>query len=367
MIDEMTIRERALAAIRHQPVDCIPFLDLGVDAGVAAAATGGRENLISDPRTEKLLESNNPLEQSLGDVQLKKDISRTFWLHNINWWNCMWPFPTPEGPKDCLLNPEQKNRGASADGLIKTIYDIDHIEFVKKDAAFWDRAKIFIDNKGDYAACGMIWLGIDPVWRSMGFETFATTLLLEPEIVEHFMDRLTDWLAEAVAEMCRIGFDFIWAADDIAFNTQPFFSPKSYRKHLLPYTRKVANEITLPWIYHSDGNILPLLDDLLSQEMNAIHPLEDGSMDLDLLKSRWGGKTTLVGNINLNTLGLGTTEQVQQEVKDRIAQLGPDYGYILSSGNSVAKYCKAENVLTMIDTLKKFGRYPLIHEKSIVP
>jgi hypothetical protein len=59
---------------------------------------------------------------------------------------------------------------------------------------------------------------------------------------------------------------------------------------LLPHTRRVAEQITLPWIYHSDGNLLPIRDDLTSQGMKAIHPLEAGPMDLVQLKADDGGR-----------------------------------------------------------------------------
>ncbi|MDY6914351.1 MAG: uroporphyrinogen decarboxylase family protein [Planctomycetota bacterium] len=364
MTDRMSLRERALAAIKHQPVDRIPFFDISVDKTVAEAIAGGRDKLLTNPKTAELLNCSSPLKKSLGSALLECDISRLLWRHNINWWGCMGLFASSDGPHSYLLNPEQKHLGASADGAIKTIKDIDAIEFVKKDDAFWENAKVFVDNKSDFAAGAMLWLGIDPVWHSMGYETFATTLLVDHKVVEHFMDRVTDWLAEAAIRLNDIGFDFIWAADDIAFKTQPFFSPALYREHLLPYTMKVAKEIKLPWIYHSDGNLLPLLDDLLSQGMDAIHPLEPGAMDIDELKRRWGDKITLVGNIDLNTLSLGTPEQTRQEVKDRICRLGPGYGYILSSGNSISDYCKPENVLAMVNTIKELGHYPLHIKKK---
>jgi hypothetical protein len=356
---EMSMRERALAAIRHQPVDCIPFFDISVAPGVAKLAAGGEDKLLSNPKTNELLNSGDPLEKARGEALLECDISRMLWRHNINWWGCASSFETDNGPCDYLLNPNQKNLGFATDGIIKTIEDVDEIRFVRKNDAFWDRAKVFVDNKGEFAAGAILWLGIDPVWHSMGYETFALGLLCEPNVIEHFLDRVTDWLAEAAAVLNTIGFDFIWAADDIAFKTQPFFSPECYRNHLLPYTRKVAREIRLPWIYHSDGNLIPIMDDLLSQGMNAIHPLEPGTMDLDEVKQRWGGDVTLVGNIDVNTLSLGTPQQTRQEVKDRISQLGQGYGYIVSSGNSIAAGCRPENVLAMVDAAREFGGYPL--------
>jgi uroporphyrinogen-III decarboxylase len=44
---------------------------------------------------------------------------------------------------------------------------------------------------------------------------------------------------------------------------------------------------------------------------------------------------------------------------DDIAILGPGYGYLGSSSNSIADCCRAENVVAMVEAVKEFGRYPL--------
>ena len=93
--------------------------------------------------------------------------------------------------------------------------------------------------------------------------------------------------------------------------------------------------------------------------MNAIHPLEPGSMDLEELKKRYGDRIAFIGNINMDLLATGMPDQIRREVRERIALLGPRYGYLVSSSNSVADYCRAENVRAMVDAVKEFGRYPL--------
>ena len=280
MKEEWTPRKRVLAALKREPVDRIPYIEHLFDIRVALAIAGGPRRLTDDPELISLLE------QAISEAGafpgwalelLESDISRAVGRENITFWGAMAPF---EGGQTYLLNPDQAHLGSSADGIIKTREDVKHIRFAPIDDAFVERAERFMERKGDLAACAMCWLGLDPVWHSMGFDDFAMALAADPGLVQYFLDRVTDWCAEAVDLLCHLGFDFIWAADDIAYKAAPFFSPGMYRDYLLPYTRKVAERITLPWIYHSDGNLLPILDDLLSQGMDAIHPLEPGSMDL---------------------------------------------------------------------------------------
>jgi uroporphyrinogen decarboxylase len=56
-------------------------------------------------------------------------------------------------------------------------------------------------------------------------------------------------------------------------------------------------------------------------------------MDINDLKKRYGGKVCLLGNIDVNTLSIGTPEQVEDEVKKRIKEIAPGGGYIVSSGH----------------------------------
>jgi len=91
----------------------------------------------------------------------------------------------------------------------------------------------------------------------------------------------SEWSAEIARYLSDLGFDAVIVCDDLASKSGPMFSPQIVREVFLPRMRKVASNIKLPWVYHSDGNIAPLLDDLLSLGMNAIANIEPGAMDIE--------------------------------------------------------------------------------------
>jgi uroporphyrinogen decarboxylase len=352
----MTSRQRVLAALQRQPVDRVPYCELLFDVSVAADLAGGPEHLTADPRILAMLRSQNERIRTRGGFMIEPELSRAVGRDNVTFWNSLYPFP---GPEMYLLDPDQAYLGYSADGIIRTHADLGKLVFRELDDAFWARARSFVANKGDFAACAAVFLGIDPAWHSMGFERFSVALVEDPGLVGEVLGRITDWLARVVEGLCALDFDFIWVADDIAFKTGPLFSPRMYRRILLPHVRKVAARITKPWVYHSDGNLMPILDDLLGLGMQAIHPLEPGAMDPALLKRRYGERLAFIGNINLDTLCQGTPADVRNEVRERIAQMGPGYGYLLSSSNSIMPGCRPENVAAMVEALAEFGSYPL--------
>ena len=379
MINTMTPRQRVLASLAGEPVDRIPYCEHLVDVNVAMKSVGwadrlgvvvstlkrlGFKGLIRDlllaQKAGKNLGEDTPFwtaEESKAIMRiggaLEPSLSRLLGRDNITFW----------GPAGCFdnfqpyrLNNAERNKGWSADGVIKTRDDLDKMVFTDIDEVV-EMCEEFLEHKDEFAACAMVFLGIDPCWHSMGFETFSISLIEDPEFVGEVMGKICDWYARCMEEICKLDFDFIWAADDIAYHTSPFFSPKTYREVLLPHTRKVAEKITKPWIYHSDGNLLPILDDLLTQGMDAIHPLEPGSMDIFELKKNYGQKVTLVGNIDLENLEQGTPESVEAEVKEKIGILGPNYRHMLSSSNSITANVKSENLVAMLKALEKYGKY----------
>jgi uroporphyrinogen decarboxylase len=81
-------------------------------------------------------------------------------------------------------------------------------------------------------------------------------------------------------------------------------------------------------------------------------------MDIVEVKRLYGDRLCLIGNIDLHyTLTQGTPEEVEAEVKERIATVGKGGGYIVSSANSIPHYAKVENVLAMRDAVNRYGWY----------
>jgi uroporphyrinogen decarboxylase len=352
-IDSMTPRERVMAALLRQPVDRVPYVEHLFDPRIATILAG--HQLTPDPAmVARIPPDDGPgrwpavrkafLLLSAVDAEISTVVRRD----NISYWPALPPM---------FVNETSSGGGSHREGMIKTRADLDRVRMPVLDDRFFAPAEAFLEHKGEFAACAMMYLGIDPTWNSMGFENFSICLKDDPWLVQEVLSRYAEWSRDAALRLCSMGFDFIWAADDIAFKSGPMFSPKVYREMLLPHTMRVAEAISLPWVYHSDGDLTLILDDLLSQGMNAIHPLEPGSMDPVALKHRYGDRIAFVGNISIDTLTLGTPDDVREEVRQRMAEMAPGGGYLVSSSNSVTEYCRPENVQAMIDAVEEFGSY----------
>jgi uroporphyrinogen decarboxylase len=217
------------------------------------------------------------------------------------------------------------------------------------DERFYAPAKKFLADAPQNLALGVSTdLAAGAALASMGVEGFSYALADDPDFVAEVFMRYGEWSAKIHRNLCKMGFDFVWSGGDIAFNTGQFFSPDVFRSIILPAMKISAAEITVPWIYHSDGNLNPILDDLLSLGMNGLHPFEPGGMDILATKQKYGNKLCVVGNVDIDLLTRGTPAEVEKQTTQVINSLAPHGGHIISSSNSLASYVKAENVRAMM-------------------
>ena len=155
----------------------------------------------------------------------------------------------------------------------------------------------------------------------------------------------------------------IFGGEDITTNHGPFIRPQLLRELFFPYLNKIVKTFRkhdIKYVFHSDGDLWPVLDDLVSAGVAGIHPLEPfcGMKILDV-KEYIGDKVVLFGNIDCSgCLPLGTVEDVTKEVIQTINDAGPGSGYVLGSSSEIEEIVPVRNVQAMFNTVKKYGRFP---------
>ena len=338
----MTSRERVLAALKLKQPDRVPWVESSVHNNLA-------EKLLQRSDFEKA--SVTQL-FSMPGARIPPAVLEVLALDNLNF---------SVAPPRFVKSQNFEGMDIIVDGLIKSEGDLKKILLPDPESdAFYQPARDFVSRyRGSNKALGITTrMGISNTYLSMGIEHFSLMLYENPSFVLKLMDMFIDWACKAVPKINELGFDFMIVPEDLAWKQGPMFSPKMIRELFLPRMKKVAEKIKIPWIYHSDGNLLPILDDLLTLGMNGIANIEPNAMDIVELKKKYGHRVCLVGNIDLHyTLTQGTPEETEAEVKKRIQEVGRGGGYILASSNSLAGYCKPENVLAMNRALVKYGSY----------
>ena len=349
----MTPRERVMCALSRREPDRVPFLETVIAEPVAL-------ELLGLPATST---TTGDLSQTGEDVLVgalldsphyePTDLARNLGLDGFG----MYLFVRHEGVQEDI-----DGRAMVTGGRVKCRADLERIRLPDtNDPSIYEPYRRFVERYRDegYALFAFLNLGSDPTIFSMGFETFALSVYEQPDLVADLFDLYTDWYAQVVPHLCELGFDFLWFGDDLAFKSAPFVSPRVFRALFLPRFRKVIDQVSLPWAFHSDGNLIPIMDDLLSLGMSGLHPIEPEAMRLDEVKRRYGDQVCLVGHISVDRLSRGTPAEIDGLVRQAIEVAGPGGGYIAGSSNSIASYCRAANVRSMADAIRRHGCYPL--------
>jgi len=251
------------------------------------------------------------------------------------------------------------------EGIITSWEDFEKFPFPKPEevdySVFEEANKYLPDGMKIVAQQGDIFTR---VWEFMGFETFSIALYEQPDLVEALFEKVGSIIYEIFKTMATIdNVGALWYTDDIAYTEGLLMSPEHLRKYLFPWIKKIgeiADEYDLPFLYHTDGVLWDVMEDIIACGVDALHPIEPKAMDIREVKRRYGDRLCLIGNIDLGyTLTRGTPEETEQEVKEKIRDLAPGGGYVVSSSNTIPDYVKPENYIAMIEAVKKYGKYPI--------
>ncbi|MBI3979164.1 MAG: hypothetical protein HY331_13350 [Chloroflexi bacterium] len=228
-------------------------------------------------------------------------------------------------------------------------------------SAFEDVKRYLRPGMKVLASIGYVFTG---VWWLMGLEGFARATRKDPALIKAVFEKVGAFQWSVLDTVTR--FDSVGAVlhgDDIAYAEGLMVRPQLLREHLFPWIKAAADLChgrDMPLMYHSDGDIRKVLDDLVACGVDAVHPIEPKAMDIVWLKQTYGDRLAVMGNVDLGyTLTQGTPEEVDAEVKLRIQQLAPGGGYACGSSNSVPEYVPIENFIAMRDAVLKYGKYPI--------
>ena len=112
-------------------------------------------------------------------------------------------------------------------------------------------------------------------------------------------------------------------------------SPCSWRANVLTYHRRIVDALSVPVIWHSDGDVTSLLPMAIEAGFVGVHGLEPAAeIDLAQIVRDYGRDLVLVGNVDVGVLLAADLAAVRQEVSRCIAQgASRGTGYMISTCN----------------------------------
>ena len=198
-----------------------------------------------------------------------------------------------------------------------------------------------------------------------GLGQWLEDLAAEPELLGELLDRTLQYqitLAMDALNECNFDVDVVHFGDDLGMQTGLMFSPKTYREIIKPRQKElfgIVKEYTKAKILlHTCGSNYDILDDLIEIGVDALNPVQTNAknMEPDKLKREFGDRLTFWGGIDTHIpSSVGSTREIEEEVKRVIDIMAPGGGYILNSIHNIQPNISPENICALFDTAFEYG------------
>jgi uroporphyrinogen decarboxylase len=192
---------------------------------------------------------------------------------------------------------------------------------------------------------------------------YSYRLADEPDKVKAETDAGVNGTLERAARLKKHGgLDGFALCSDYCLNTGPFLSPDQFGEFVTPFLAKLVKGYRDQGLYsikHTDGNIMPIVDQLVDANPHALHSLDpQAGVDMAVMKKRYGSRVCLIGNVNCGKLDTGTDEEAVESARYALQHGMPGGGYIFSTSNCIYTGMRLSRYELMLDVWRQEGNYP---------
>jgi uroporphyrinogen decarboxylase len=223
---------------------------------------------------------------------------------------------------------------------------------------YLDAAWTLAQFKEEYWIVGVTVTTIfETAWALRGYDRLLMDFVEDPALADAILDIPFRYHLAAARRLVEMGVDMIWIGDDVGMQNAMLVSPRHWRRFLKPRMAQFIAEIKainprLKVAYHSDGNIHPIIPELIEVGVDVLNPIQPASMDPARLKREYGDRLCFWGTIDEQfTLPFGSPDDVAREVRERIATVGADGGLIIGPTHHVQLDTPLENFWAMVDAI----------------
>jgi uroporphyrinogen decarboxylase len=380
----MKPRKRVLAALDHKEPDRIP-IDLGstVITSIHKKAytdlmayldLPGQEIHLCDVVQQVACVDETLLEQFNVDLRMihlppaiapvVNYFEEAGYYAFIDRWGSKLYMPTEDGLYfDWVDFPIKEPTMEALDNYIWPMPDLPEINM-----RLGEQAKYLYENT-DYALAGSAIFGggiFEQGSRVMGMENFLKSLITEPAFADRLMDTITDIYIESCNNyLDQVGkyLDVFAYGDDVNSQSNWMISPEIYKKMIKPKWRRLAEAVKkktdAKLFFHGCGAVYDLIPHLIDIGFDIVNPVQVSAkgMDTKRLKAAYGNDIAFWGG-GVDTqwvLPFGSTDEVRDEVKKRIDDLGPGGGFVFAAVHNIQAYVPPENIVAAFETALAYG------------
>ena len=361
MASVMTRRERVERSLSCQETDRVPLYDVLRHDGAFAHFSGQRlPPLTTDAATSRRLDDIvgkavqgfldmtrgvgfGPVEETettdeFGFVHHHAPFEKTVWIARR-------PFEDERGAADFLkawiVRVRQQTK--EIDAAPRSHRERYHREFVATQARIGDTVNLLAQHG----------IGIDDIRHRLGLELFSFVYADEPGLISEALEVATERnLAECHAVADASLSPVVLTYGDIACKARLLHSPLFLRTEFFPRLKRLNDawhEHGLKCLFHSDGQLMEVLEDLVEAGIDGLNPIETvAGMTLKEVRDAYGDRLFMAGGIDMSQLlSNGSPEEVREVCRQAIRDAYP--GYFMGSTTEADNSCRLENLLAMYE------------------
>ncbi len=134
-----------------------------------------------------------------------------------------------------------------------------------------------------------------------------------------------------------------------------------YREFVQPCHKRLFDEFHkrgMPVLFHTDGDVRVVLDDLIDSGVDSLNPLEaKANMDVRELAPLYGPRLGFCGNMDVTVMMTNDRERIREEIRSKLEATMPYNGYIYHSDHSIPPGVTLQTYQFVLDEVRRLGRY----------
>jgi uroporphyrinogen decarboxylase len=195
-------------------------------------------------------------------------------------------------------------------------------------------------------------------WSLRGFDEFLMDMVGAPEWAAELLEMVTSIQCILAKRFVALGVDGGYFGDDYGAQKSTLFSPALWREMIKPRLARmfaVFRDAGLPVILHSDGDIWPILPDLVDIGLTCLNPVQPEVLEHARLYREFGKHLSFYGGISTQAvLPKVAAAEVRAATEACIRDLAPDgTGLILGPSHRMQSDIPPENVVAMLAAFPK--------------
>jgi uroporphyrinogen decarboxylase len=212
------------------------------------------------------------------------------------------------------------------------------------------------DNAGRFRHVSMGFSLFERAWSLRGMSNLLVDMIEAPAFVDELFDALLAWNLAVIAETVKYDVDAILFGDDWGQQRGLIFGPRLWRRFVKPRialmyaaTRAAGKAVFI----HCCGKVQELFPELIELGLDVFNPFQPDVMDPYAMKRSYGDQLAFYGGMSVqSTLPHGTPQQVRDEARRLMDEVGRGGGFILGPSHDMPGDIPLENMLSLIETLR---------------